>query len=231
MMTTRERIVSAAAALLAEGGREAVSTRAVSAAAGVQAPAIYRQFGDMRGLLDAVAAEGFAGYLRQKATRPPADDPVDDLRGGWDLHVEFGLASPAVYALMYGDPTIGSEPPGARAAAAKLRGLLTRAAEAGRLRVGVEQAARVIRAAGTGVTLTLIGTPPEARDPTLSPTVREAVLGAITTGEPAPPEPSGTRVASRAVALKAVLADAGSALTPAELGLLAQWLDRLSAGE
>jgi hypothetical protein len=34
--------VQAAARLLAEGGREAVSTRAVAAAAGVQAPTIYR---------------------------------------------------------------------------------------------------------------------------------------------------------------------------------------------
>ena len=38
----------------ADGGRGAVTTRAVSAAARVQPPTIYRQFGDMRGLLDAV---------------------------------------------------------------------------------------------------------------------------------------------------------------------------------
>ena len=61
---TRERIVEAAAALLAQGGREAVSTRAVSAAAGVQAPTIYRIFGDKQGLLDAVASRGFAEYVR-----------------------------------------------------------------------------------------------------------------------------------------------------------------------
>ena len=38
--TTRGRILDAAASLLTAGGREAVSTRAVSAAAGVQAPTI-----------------------------------------------------------------------------------------------------------------------------------------------------------------------------------------------
>ncbi len=48
-MNPRDRILQAAARLLAEGGREAVSTRAVSSAAGVQAPTIYRQFGDMQG--------------------------------------------------------------------------------------------------------------------------------------------------------------------------------------
>ena len=40
---TKDRIVRVAADLLAEGGREAVSTRAVAAAAGVQVPTIYRQ--------------------------------------------------------------------------------------------------------------------------------------------------------------------------------------------
>ena len=60
---TRARIVAAAAGLLTKGGREAVSTRAVSAAAGVQAPTIYRLFGDKQGLLEAVASHGFTTYL------------------------------------------------------------------------------------------------------------------------------------------------------------------------
>src|SRR5215211_7870150 len=106
---TRDRIVRAAAGLLAEGGREAVSTRAVAAAAGVQAPTIYRQFGDMRGLLDEVASYGFSTYLRDKTMREREEDPVEDLRRGWDLHVEFGLANPTFYTLMYGDPTSGTE--------------------------------------------------------------------------------------------------------------------------
>ena len=46
---------SCGAQLLNDGGREAVSTRAVAAAAGVQPPTIYRQYGDMQGLLSAVA--------------------------------------------------------------------------------------------------------------------------------------------------------------------------------
>jgi AcrR family transcriptional regulator len=60
----RARILAAAAALIADGGRDALTTRAVSAAAGVQAPTIYRLFGDKSGLLDAVAELGFAAYLR-----------------------------------------------------------------------------------------------------------------------------------------------------------------------
>src|SRR5258708_39948528 len=100
--STRDRIIEVAAALLTGGGREAVSTRAVSAAAGVQAPTIYRLFGDKQGLLDAVATHGFTTYLRDKADLKPTADPVADLRSGFDLHVSFGLANPALYSLMYG---------------------------------------------------------------------------------------------------------------------------------
>src|SRR5918997_874032 len=101
---TRDRIVRAAAELLAEGGREAVSTRAVATAAGVQAPTIYRQFGDMRGLLDEVASYGFSTYLRDKTRRGRAGDPGGGPRRGGGLPVGFGLDNPAFYTLMYGDP-------------------------------------------------------------------------------------------------------------------------------
>ncbi len=61
-------------------------TRAVSNAAGVQPPTIYRQFGDMQGLLDAVASDRFARYVRTKIARRRVEDPVADLRAGWDPH-------------------------------------------------------------------------------------------------------------------------------------------------
>ncbi|HEX5811837.1 MAG TPA: TetR/AcrR family transcriptional regulator, partial [Pseudonocardia sp.] len=136
---SRARIVEAAAHLLASGGRDAVTTRGVAAAAGVQAPAIYRLFGDKTGLLDAVAEHGFDTYLAQKTVRP-SGDPVDDLRTGWDLHVGFGLANPALYTLMYGDPRPGAATPAAVQAKQMLRAHVRRVAEAGRLRVGEELA-------------------------------------------------------------------------------------------
>jgi AcrR family transcriptional regulator len=226
--STRDRIVRAAAELLAEGGREAVSTRAVAAAAGVQAPTIYRQFGDMRGLLDEVASHGFSTYLRDKTMRERAEDPVEDLRRGWDLHVEFGLANPTFYTLMYGDPTSGTEPTAAQEAAEILHGLVRRVAEAGRLCVGVERAANMIHAAGSGVTLTLIGTEPRDRDPALSEMTREAILAVVTTDAPGDVDLAGRdRAANRAVALKAVLPEVTAELTPGERTLLSEWLDRI----
>ena len=223
MRSSRERIVEAAAALLTEGGREAVSTRAVSAAAGVQAPTIYRLFGDKRGLLDAVASHGFAAYLRGKTALEKTPDPIEDLRRGWDLHVGFGLENPAYYALIYGEPRPGAESPAARDAALILAGQVRRIAEAGRLRVSEERAAHLIHSAGAGITFELMSLPPERRDMELSRLARESVIAAVTTEKPA----AAGGVTGNAVALRAALPGI-EVLSPGEKALLAEWLDRMA---
>jgi AcrR family transcriptional regulator len=220
----RERIIEAALDLLAEGGEDAVSTRAVSAAAGVQPPTIYRFFGDKQGLLDAIATHGLQAYLATKSAIAPSGDPVADLRRGWDLHVELGLARPALYQLMYGRPRPATSP-AARAAADILAGHIRRIAEAGRLRVPETLAADLVHAAGAGTTLALIATPEDQRDPALSTTAREAVIAAITTDQPVGREPGPV---TAAVALRAALPHV-DALTAAEKALLAEWLDRIRA--
>ncbi|OLZ61744.1 TetR/AcrR family transcriptional regulator [Amycolatopsis keratiniphila] len=221
-MTTKDRLVRAAAELLREGGREALSTRAVSAAAGVQAPTLYRAFGDKDGLLDAVATYGFKSYLEEKHALGETDDPVGDLRRGWDLHVEFGLQQPAFYMLMYGEPRVREA---RREADAILRRIVGRIAEAGRLRVPVEQAARLVHATGMGVILSFLSSPPEQRDPDLIDTAREHVIAAITTDS----ADEASDIPSRAIALKAALEkEPGDALTAAEHAMLAEWLDRLA---
>ncbi|KAB2345111.1 TetR/AcrR family transcriptional regulator [Actinomadura rudentiformis] len=235
----RERILRAASQLLAEANGEPVSTRAVCAAAGVGAPTLYHHFGDKEGLFDAVASRGFEEYLAEKRAQPSTGDPVDDLRRGWDLHVEFGVTHPAIYVLMYGGTRT---PAAAKEAQAILLGLLERVAHAGRLRVPVETAARMVHAAGAGVTLTLIADP-GAGD--LSARTREAVLAAIATPAGAATAADAADaegvadadgatgleggVAVRAIALRAAL-DAGGAapLSAAEAGLLREWLDRLA---
>jgi len=220
----RDRIVDAATELLHEGGRSAVSTRAVCARAGVQSPTIYRLFGDMDGLLDAVAAHGFATYLAGKTARGSVADPVDDLRAGWDQHIEFGLTQPDLYLLMYGEPPLGGPPPPAAVAGMEVLGeRIRRIAEAGRLRVPQDRATMLVHAAGSGTTLTLIATPPDQRDPGLSELAREAVIAAITTDMPT----GASGPVTAAVALRARLPEV-DVLTPAEQALLADWLDRIA---
>lgn len=223
-VATRERIVSAATQLLVDGGRDAISTRTVSAAANVQAPTIYRLFGDMRGLLDAVATHGFNTYLADVPVSTPGTDPVEDLRAGWDAHVAFGLAHPALYSLMYGQPQPGAMPPAALAAVDNLRRLVYRVAEAGLLRVEEERATRLLHAAGCGTTLELIRCPEEPRHPSLSVAAREAVIAAITSNAPVGDAPGPV---SAAVALRAVLPQV-EVLSPAERCLLREWLERIA---
>ena len=223
LVDTRTRILDAAGALLDAGGRDAVTTRAVSSAAGVQPPTIYRLFGDMAGLLDAVAAAGFADYLGQKHAMALTDDPVADLRVGHEIHVRFGLEHPAHYLLMYGRPDPEHETDAARAGHERLTMLVARIAAAGRLVVSVPTAVAMVQAAGTGLTLQLIGTPPELRDPTLSTRMLESVLAAIT-GDPAE-EPTTSAWAS---SLLGALDDLDGVLTPGERALAAELLRRVA---
>lgn len=222
----RAAIEAVALRLLDEGGPAALTSRAVSAAAGVQAMTLYRLYGDMDGLMAQVVARGFDEYVEAKATRKPAADPVDDLRAGWDLHVGFGLAHPHVYAQIYGRYAPDHPNPATQRAAAVLLALVGRAARAGRLVCDVETAAWTIHAAGCGTTLTLINTP-APRDLTLSSACREAVLASLTTD----PDPTGPAesAARHAVALTALLGE-DTAFTAAERTLLLEWLGRLAGG-
>lgn len=223
--TTRDRILDAALQLLDDGGPEAMSTRAVSAAAGVQAPAIYRLFRDKQGLLDACTDHRFAQYMAQKSTRTRLADPVDDLRRGWDLHVGFGLAHPHVYAAIYGAPRPGAPSPAVQRSEEFLAGMIRLIARAGRLRLPEHTAVQVVGAAGRGTTLLLISTPDADRDPDLPRITREAVIAAITTDENARPDTEPLVVSARTLHAALPTLDR---LTDAEKTLFGEWLDRLT---
>ena len=221
---TRAQLVEVAARLLATEGPDAVTTRAVALAAGVQAPTIYRLFGDKNGLLDAVAEHGFASYLAQKPPVGTDGDPVDSLRAGWELHVGFGLANPELFRLT---AAALRTPQGQAAAAAGtgiLRARVHRVAEAGRLRVTERRAVDLVQAVGTGVVLTLIDQAPGERDNALADTAWESVCAAILTD---PGTATVTGPTAAAVTLRAALPGL-AALTAAERALLGDWLDRIA---
>lgn len=222
---TRVRIVAAAINLLNTGGRDAVTTRAVADAAGVQAPTLYRLFGDKHALLDAVAEHGFTTYLKEKMIRSPGQDPVEDLRKGWDLHVAFGLSHPAIYMLMYADPRPGVKSPAAETSYRVLKEHIRRVAVVGRLRFSEEQAAQLFHASGCGTVLTLLAKTEENRDMSLLEIARETAIAAITT-EASAFKSSGP--AAAAAALRAVLPEVQS-LSDGERTLLTEWLNRLTA--
>lgn len=221
---TRQRVIEAAIGLLTRGGRDAVTTRAVADAAGLQPPAIYRLFGDKDGLLDAVAEYGFAAFVATKHVDPAPPDPLADLRAGWDVAIEFGLANPALFTLMYTEP--------ARTASAAfaagmeiLRARIRRLAAGGWLRVDEELAAQLIHATARGAVLTWLSLPEDRRDPALFTTLRESMVAAVTNEQPAVRDP-GPAAAARA--LRAALPEQ-TALSGAEQHLLGEWLSRLAA--
>ncbi|MBO1335580.1 TetR/AcrR family transcriptional regulator [Streptomyces sp. VRA16 Mangrove soil] len=224
----RRRIVEAAVELLESGGPDAVSTRAVAAAAGLQPPAIYRLFGDKEGLLEAVAEHGYARFLESKRARldPAPEDPVEELRDGWDTVVEFGVTHPELFAVM--SRATGRESHAAhRAGLEILYGRVRRLAAAGWLRVDEELAAQIIRATGQGAVVTWHATPAERRDPALLTMLRESMVAAVTRAEPmVRAAESGPAAAART--LRAALPDDPGVLSEAEQHLLREWLGRLA---
>jgi len=223
---TRARIVAVAASLLQEHGPTAVTTRGVAEAAGVQAPAIYRHFGDKDGLLDAVAEHVMATYVSVKAAVVEAAsaqdiDPLEDLRAGWDTQMEFGLANPALFRLL-SDPDRMLPSPAARAGRQVLESRVRRVALTGRLRVSERRAVALIQAAGTGTIHTLLATPADQRDAGLAESMYDAVLREILTDAPETP---ADPITAAAVAFRAV-APRLNMLSHAEHQLLTEWLDR-----
>ncbi|PTM89893.1 TetR family transcriptional regulator [Streptomyces sp. VMFN-G11Ma] len=225
----RRRIVEAAVELLEKGGPDAVSTRAVAAAAGMQPPAIYRHFGDKEGLLEAVAEHGYEQFLKSKRARldPAPEDPVEELRRGWDMVVEFGVSRPELFAVM--NRATGRETEVAhRAGLEILHGRVRRLAAAGWLRVDEELAAQIIQATGQGAVVTWHSTPEQRRNPALLTVLRESMIAAVTRAEPmVSAAESGPAAAARA--LRAALPDDGGVLSDAEQHLLREWLTRLAA--
>jgi AcrR family transcriptional regulator len=219
----RERILEAAHRLIAKGGKDAATTRAVAAAASVQAPTIYRMFGDKDGLLEATAQYAMEKYVATKSARAPHRDAVQDLRVGWDEHVAFGLSQPGVFALTSSARRLDASP-AAEAGADVLRRKIRRLAEQGKLRVSEARAVALMQAVGAGVVKRLIEQPEQERDLGLSDLAREAVIDAITGKQSAP---VATGVAGAAIALKAGLDDV-EVLSDGERLLLGELLDRIA---
>ena len=220
----RTRILDAATRLIATGGLAALTTRAVATTAGVQAPTLYRLFGEKRGLLDAVAEHGLAAFIAKKAASVPHADPVQDLRDAWHAYVAFGLENPAVFAIMNDVDATRSPPLAALAGIAILRARIERIARAGRLTMHVEQAVALIHATGVGTITTLLATAEEKRDRQLSTVALEAVLAAAV-DDLSTQQPDG--LVPLAIGLRAHLGPA-EVLSPGERLILTELLDKLA---
>ncbi|WP_245802246.1 TetR/AcrR family transcriptional regulator [Corynebacterium pacaense] len=216
--TTRERLIAAAADLIAASPGEDFSLRAVCDAVGVKMPTLYHFFGSKQGLIDAVIEHGFELYIGQKHSMESSGDPIQDIRAGWDAHVAFGLANPGFYTLMYGKVRPGYSPQPQAIPSEILRALTARAADQGRLVVSSEQAAAHILVTNIGVTLRQIVM--DAADPALSAAVREGAIAAITG--------SGTGSAGPFATVIEFAASHPDVLGATQTQLLIEWLGTLA---
>lgn len=148
-MTTEEHILSVAADLLENEGVEAFTTRAVCRAAGVTAPTLYHHFGDKKGLLSAVIAQGLNAFMARKRAHRRTSDALSDLKRGWNSWVEFASERPKLFQLvanrMRADPSTTQE------AFVMMRAGVERLADEGRLTTDADTAARAIWAGSNGV--------------------------------------------------------------------------------
>ncbi|GAB3584955.1 TetR/AcrR family transcriptional regulator [Amycolatopsis endophytica] len=116
---TRSALVRAASDLLDEGGREAVTLRAVGARAGVSRGAPYGHFDHKAHLLTELAINAWnsvADEVEQLRADPGAD-PGTRLERALMVLITLGRRHPHRYALMFSTP---ADDPAATAAAARL---------------------------------------------------------------------------------------------------------------
>jgi AcrR family transcriptional regulator len=225
--STTERILDATADLLREGGLDAVSTRAVAAAAGTQPPILYRRFGDKDGLLEAVALHVLEDYITKKRRLlKQSDDPVADLRRLWDLFVDFGFAQPECFALIYGHARRNTAlTAAAQTTVSLLQDAIARIADTGKLRMSVERATGLFQSCGIGFVITQIGIPAAERDLELRDIARENAIASITASSVSR---RVNTLTGRATALRRAVEEEDVPLSPAERDLMIEWLNRIA---
>ncbi|MEU8322630.1 TetR/AcrR family transcriptional regulator [Nonomuraea sp. NPDC048881] len=222
----RAAMIEAAERQLASSSDHEVATRAVCEAVGVSQPVLYRLFGDKRGLLDAVADHGYEQYAALKAAQEQTGDPVADLRAGWDGHMAFARAKPALYQLMF-TPRPWSHSTARDRVMDLLVAALTRCAAAGALKAEPQTAAQLILSANVGTALDHIARPALFDDPALSHRMRDAVFSHVLAGPAA--QNDADPLYAAALRLHAQLDLTGTeALEPAETALLRRWLERIT---
>jgi AcrR family transcriptional regulator len=100
----RAACVRAAVELLEEGGRSALSLRAVARRAGVSAAAPYRHYADREALVSAVAAVGYRELAARLAAAHPAPSTPEQLATVAVAYVQFAIERPALFRIMFGEP-------------------------------------------------------------------------------------------------------------------------------
>jgi AcrR family transcriptional regulator len=99
----RERLIDAAERLFAAHGLDAVTMRQLAAEVGVSPMTPYRYFADKNAILAAVRARAFTRHAEalEAAWEKAKDDPIAGSNAVGQAYVDFALAHPEAYKLMF----------------------------------------------------------------------------------------------------------------------------------
>ncbi|MFI5508344.1 TetR/AcrR family transcriptional regulator [Mycobacterium sp. NPDC051804] len=106
-LSTRDRLVEAALAVLERDGPAAIQARSLAREIGASTMAVYTHFGGMPNLIEATVREGLARFAEQTRGVPHTDDPVADLIAGGFAYAEFAMKNPQLYRLLFGLTDLG----------------------------------------------------------------------------------------------------------------------------
>lgn len=140
----RQTLIATAEALLEEKGVEGFTLRECARRAGVSPAAPAHHFGNVTGLLTAIATLGFEGLARSMEEAAAASDGSPDARLAaiGQGYIRFALAHPARFRVMFGRFVLKQDDPGLAEAGARGFALLTEAIAARRGAGGLDDAGR-----------------------------------------------------------------------------------------
>ncbi len=99
----RVQLVEAAARLLTEHGRDAVSARRLAQEVGASTQVLYTHFEGLDDVVAEVWREGYRRFGVVLAEPAVTDDPVADFMAQGFGYRRFGLGNPHLYRVMFGD--------------------------------------------------------------------------------------------------------------------------------
>lgn len=106
-LSTQERLVTAALAVLERDGPAAIQARTLAGEIGASTMAVYTHFGGMPKLIEAMMRAGLARFAEHTRAVPHTDDPMADLLAGGLAYGEFAMRSPQLYRLLFGLTDLG----------------------------------------------------------------------------------------------------------------------------
>jgi len=107
---TKAEIVDAAWELVRAEGLAGLNLRDLAAKVGMRPPSLYSYFDSKNAIYDAMFLQGNLELLARYGAMPDHDDPVEGLRAGARLFVQFGIEDPARAQLMFMRTIPGFEP-------------------------------------------------------------------------------------------------------------------------